>query len=50
MWLSLAACVTYSNQELKWSFFSPAFTAFLLLCVSGVPMVEKAGMKKWGHL
>jgi len=28
---------------------SPAFTALLLLKVSGVPMVEKLGMKKWGE-
>ena len=27
---------------------SPLFTALLLLKVSGVPMVEKAGAKKWG--
>jgi steroid 5-alpha reductase family enzyme len=31
-----------------WAWVSPAFTAFLLLKVSGVPMVEAAGKKKWG--
>lgn len=30
------------------SWLSPAFTALLLLKISGVPMVEKAGEKKWG--
>jgi len=48
MWLTLAVCVTISNKELMWSFYSPLFTAFLLLKLSGVPMVEKAGEKKWG--
>ena len=37
-----------TSSPLKWAWLSPAFTAFLLLCVSGVPLVEKAGMKKWG--
>jgi steroid 5-alpha reductase family enzyme len=50
MWFSLAICVTLSNQKFYWCFLSPAFTAFLLLKLSGVPMVEKAGEKKWGHL
>mmetsp|Transcript_25538 Transcript_25538/g.46547 ORF Transcript_25538/g.46547 Transcript_25538/m.46547 type:complete len:357 (-) Transcript_25538:80-1150(-) len=30
------------------AWLSPAFTSLLLLKVSGVPMVEQAGMKKWG--
>ena len=30
------------------AWISPLFTAFLLLKVSGVPMVERAGAKKWG--
>lgn len=35
-----------SNLHASW--ISPAFTALLLLKVSGMPMVEKAGQKKWG--
>jgi len=23
---------------------------FLLLCVSGIPMVDALGMKRWGHI
>merc|ERR1711991_705987 len=28
---------------------SPAFTVFLLTSVSGIPMLEKSGMKRWGN-
>ena len=30
------------------AWISPAFTAFLLIKVSGVSMLEPLGMKKWG--
>ena len=53
MWCSLALSVSTAESKgtsLLWAWISPAFTAFLLLKVSGVPMVEKAGKKKWGHL
>lgn len=51
MWASIAtvvsaACCCQKMQICSW--LSPAFTAFLLLKVSGVPMVEAAGKKKWG--
>ena len=46
MWCAMA--LTASSAGHKWAWLSPAFTAFLLLKVSGVPMVEKAGLKKWG--
>ena len=55
MWSSIALSVTFT-QEVEgkvspyYSWISPAFTAFLLLFVSGIPMVEKAGEEKWGHL
>jgi steroid 5-alpha reductase family enzyme len=55
MWTTHAAICSYAALQLPNSSFlhaawiSPLFTAFLLLCVSGVPMVEKAGMKKWGE-
>ena len=26
------------------------FVHFLITKISGIPMLEKAGMKKWGHL
>ena len=35
-------------SQLAW--LSPAFTLTLLLGVSGLPLVEAAGRKKWGGL
>mmetsp|Transcript_35356 Transcript_35356/g.41673 ORF Transcript_35356/g.41673 Transcript_35356/m.41673 type:complete len:305 (-) Transcript_35356:26-940(-) len=54
MWFSMAMSCSFTmvlngqigNAIASW--FSPLFTALLLLKVSGVPMVEKAGEKKWG--
>jgi steroid 5-alpha reductase family enzyme len=51
MWVALAAMVTRGavhSPRLYFGWVSPAFTMFLLLKVSGVPMVEEAGKKKWG--
>jgi steroid 5-alpha reductase family enzyme len=52
MWIALAAMVTRGALEgsprLYWGWVSPAFTMLLLLKVSGVPMVEEAGKRKWG--
>jgi steroid 5-alpha reductase family enzyme len=51
MWLALAAMVTRGapdSPRLYWGWVSPAFTMVLLLKVSGVPMVEEAGKRKWG--
>jgi len=55
MWCSIAATVSVvavikEQNTLYWAWLSPFFTAFLLLKVSGVPMIEAAGKKKWGHL
>jgi len=55
MWCSLALAVsatasTSGDTTLLWAWLSPAFTTFLLLKVSGVPSIEAAGKKKWGHL
>jgi len=61
MWCSIALAISFtSDVDGKWAaagkasvyygWISPAFTAFLLLFVSGVPLVEKAGDEKWGHL
>lgn len=55
MWCSQAALVSFAAwghpdwSSLLCSWISPAFTALLLLKVTGVPMVEKAGMQKWGQ-
>jgi len=54
MWSCMAGLASVSAirqgiPALHCAWFSPAFTAVLLLRVSGVPMVEKAGLKKWGE-
>jgi len=53
MWSALALTVSNvgiatGDTRLHGAWVSPLFTALLLLKVSGVPMVEKAGAKKWG--
>lgn len=51
MWSCISLSVSGSCSCLRLiagAWLSPAFTAFLLLKVSGVPMVEAAGKKKWG--
>jgi steroid 5-alpha reductase family enzyme len=53
MWVAMAASVSSAGlaarlSVLHFAWLSPAFTALLLLRVSGVPMVEAAGQKKWG--
>ena len=55
MWCSIALTVSATifktgQTTLYWAWLSPFFTAFLLLKVSGVPMIEASGKKKWGHL
>jgi len=51
MWIGLCmsftSCVSSTAQLLAW--ISPAFNALLLIYVSGVPLLEKAGAKKWGQ-
>ncbi len=51
LWVAVAASVSSaggsrSRQLLAWA--SPAFTATLLLKLSGVPLVEAAGRRAWG--
>lgn len=49
MWVGI--CTSCSSCLSGWgwvSWLSPVFNAFLLLKVSGVPMLEKAGEAKWG--
>jgi steroid 5-alpha reductase family enzyme len=53
MWCAIAGMATWAaasgdDTQLYYSWASPALTAILLLRVSGVPMVEAAGEKKWG--
>ena len=53
IWSSTALAVSVAglratDYSLLWAWLSPAFTALLLLRVSGIPMVEAAGEKKWG--
>jgi len=53
MWTAMAlissnAAFVLGAPMLFAAWISPAFTMFLLLKVSGVPMVERAGEKKWG--
>eukprot|EP00670_Eutreptiella_braarudii_P026307 CAMPEP_0174383122 /NCGR_PEP_ID=MMETSP0811_2-20130205/125017_1 /TAXON_ID=73025 ORGANISM="Eutreptiella gymnastica-like, Strain CCMP1594" /NCGR_SAMPLE_ID=MMETSP0811_2 /ASSEMBLY_ACC=CAM_ASM_000667 /LENGTH=494 /DNA_ID=CAMNT_0015536591 /DNA_START=39 /DNA_END=1523 /DNA_ORIENTATION=+ len=52
LWSAMViTCSSNFTQAQQWlTLLSPAFTAFLLLYVSGVPMLEEAGEKKWGHL
>jgi len=51
MWMGLctsySTCITVTVQQLAW--ISPIFNAILLIFVSGVPLLEKAGEKKWGR-
>lgn len=46
MWSALAVLASVAGFHAAW--LSPLFTVFLLTKVSGVPMLEKAGLKKWG--
>ena len=45
---ALASCAGGLRSRLVGAWISPAFTAFLLLRVSGVPMLEALGIEKWG--
>jgi steroid 5-alpha reductase family enzyme len=53
MWLCISLLVI--SKDLKdgpmySALVSPGFTMFLLLGVSGIPMVDASGWKRWGHL
>jgi len=51
IWTGLAAsCSSSFTKPTDWlGLLSPVFTYFLLTRVSGVPMLEKSSMKKWGN-
>ena len=51
MWSSLfipASSVMSGHQY--WSVISPLFVTYLLTRVSGIPILERQGMKRWGNL
>lgn len=49
MWLGICTSCSSCLSGWRWlAWLSPAFNALLLLFVSGVPMLEKAGEAKWG--
>lgn len=53
MWTVIATLATVvAIEQSKWyllaSWLSPGFTSFLLLKVTGIPLVSKAGIEKWG--
>ena len=43
---SVTAFTTLTQQLL--ALISPLFIALLLIYISGIPMLEKAGVEKWG--
>jgi steroid 5-alpha reductase family enzyme len=48
--LALVAANGLPAGERTLAIVPPFFTAMLLLCVSGVPPLEKHAFQKWGHL
>ena len=51
MWsgLFLPASSVMSGQQ-YWSVISPMLVIYLLTRVSGIPILERQGLKRWGHL
>lgn len=51
-WWSLAvlAFPALNNIQKMFAILSPSFVTFLLLKVSGIPLLEKAANAKYGHL
>jgi len=47
--LFLSASSVFKDWQFL-SVLSPMFVHFLITKISGIPLLEKAGMKKWGHL
>lgn len=49
MWSAICVSCASAWTGAQWfGLLSPVFTVFLLTKVSGVPMLEKSGLKKWG--
>lgn len=50
-WVGLFICVVPSLESWEWlSIVSPIWIIFLLVFVSGIPLLQKASKKKYGHL
>lgn len=49
LWIGVAVMAVPTLSGWSWlALISPLFVMFLLLKVSGVPLLQKAGLKKWG--
>jgi len=49
LWIGVAVMAVPILSGWSWlALISPLFVMFLLLKVSGIPMLQKAGLKKWG--
>lgn len=46
----IVVCADFTDWKLYGSLTSPFFTMVLLLGVSGIPMVDAIGLKRWGHV
>ncbi|WP_052599175.1 DUF1295 domain-containing protein [Aureispira sp. CCB-QB1] len=50
-WIGIFICATPSLQKWEWlAIISPLWIIFLLVFVSGIPLLQKAAQKKYGHL
>lgn len=50
-WIGLFVCVVPSLENWEWlSIISPIWITFLLVFVSGIPILQRASKKKYGHL
>jgi steroid 5-alpha reductase family enzyme len=50
-WLGVFICVIPSLENWEWlAIISPIWIVFLLVFVSGIPLLQKASQKKYGHL
>jgi len=51
LWIGVFIIASSSLQGLEWlSVISPIFVYYLLTSISGVPILEKSGLKRYGHL
>ena len=51
LWTGIAICSFSSLEGLQLiTLISPIFTYVLLVYISGIPLLEEKGKKKWGHL
>ena len=51
LWFGLYISASSVFKRLQYlSVLSPVFVYLLITRLSGIPLLEKAGLKKWGHL